>query len=100
MDPAPPSAVAVDGVASSEVPWLVSATADDGSGSGVERVQLYYRIGATGWTQYTGAYGGDDTSSPYAWTFVPPQGVEGLYEFCAVAKDWAGNWEAPCTAAE
>ncbi|HPS02072.1 MAG TPA: Ig-like domain repeat protein, partial [Candidatus Sumerlaeota bacterium] len=55
--------------------------------SGVERVELWYRVNGTTWTA---------TSQTFATTgtvvnFAPPSGINGVYEFGTVVTDRAGN---------
>jgi hypothetical protein len=65
----------------------VSYSADDGAGSGVASVELFYQIDGGGYLSY-----GTFTSSPVE-DF--PTGVDGVYDFYTVATDNAGNVEDP-----
>lgn len=76
-------------------PFQISATASD-NGTGIKEVALYYNYSATntsGWSGWT-LYGADDTTSPYAWSFSPPQG-DGYYRFYSRAVDWELHVESP-----
>jgi len=76
-------------------PFQISATASD-NGTGIKEVALYYNYSAnnaSGWTGWT-LYGTNDTTSPYAWSFTPPQG-DGYYRFYSKAVDRELNIEDP-----
>ena len=64
----------------------VTFTADDGLGSGVDDVELFYRIEGGTWTSF-----GSHTSSPIPFVGGP----DGFYEFYTIATDLAGNDENP-----
>jgi len=66
----------------------VAYTADDGAGSGVASVELFYQMDGGGYSSYGSfAY----PSSPISFT----AGGDGFYEFYTVATDNAGNVETP-----
>jgi hypothetical protein len=67
-------------------------TKSDGSGSGVDYVELYYRKDGGSWKRYGSTY----TSSPIS--FNAPG--EGYYEFYTIATDDAGNEEDAKTVPE
>ena len=76
-------------------PFQILATASD-NGTGIKEVALYYNYSAnnaSGWTGWT-LYGTNDTTSPYAWSFTPPQG-DGYYRFYSKAVDRELNIEDP-----
>ena len=76
-------------------PFQISATASD-NGTGVKEVALYYNYSATnasGWSGWT-VYGTNATTSPFTWSFSPPQG-DGYYRFYSRAVDWELNVEDP-----
>ncbi|HUT00014.1 MAG TPA: DUF2341 domain-containing protein [Candidatus Thermoplasmatota archaeon] len=76
-------------------PFQTSATASD-NGTGIKEVALYYNYSAnnaSGWSGWT-LYGTNDTTSPYAWSFTPPQG-DGYYRFYSRAIDREINIEDP-----
>jgi hypothetical protein len=84
------------------LPFEVSVTATDNwtrdemliVGSGVARVELYYRssIDNVDWTEWR-LFGADD-QPPYSWSFDAPDGYA-LYEFYSVATDVVSNVESP-----
>jgi len=71
--------------------FKITAFATDGSGSGVEFVELFYRFSEDGdfddvtWESYGVLY-----SEPYDWEFTAEEG-NGYYEFYVRAEDVAGN---------
>ena len=76
-------------------PFQISATASD-NGTGIKEVALYYNYSsnnASGWSGWN-VYGTNDTTSPYAWSFTPPQG-DGYYRLYSKAVDREHNIEAP-----
>lgn len=80
------------------IPFEISVTESDDNGSGVKEVALYYNYSAdnsSGWSGWT-LYGGNDTSSPYSWSFIPPPG-DGYYRFYSIAIDNENNVEDPPT---
>jgi hypothetical protein len=88
----PSSSVGELGEYQREVNFEVEYSANDGEGSGVAYVELYYRIGGSGeYEKYVTADNpeGQWTSSPIG--FVA--GIDGRYEFYTVAVDVAGNVE-------
>ncbi|HVQ00634.1 MAG TPA: DUF2341 domain-containing protein [Candidatus Thermoplasmatota archaeon] len=73
--------------------FSISVTASD-NGTGVKAVALYYNYSAnnaTGWSGWK-VYGTNDTTSPYAWSFTPPQG-DGYYRLYSRAIDYELNIE-------
>jgi hypothetical protein len=76
-------------------PFQISATASD-NGTGVKEVALYYNYSATNTSGWSGwiLYGTNDTTSPYTWSFSPPQG-DGYYRFYSRGVDWELNVEDP-----
>jgi hypothetical protein len=84
----------VVGLTQYQTSWTfdVPYTASDPGGSGVQYVELYYRIDSTGnYVKYSGTF----TSSPISFVAT----VDGFYEFYTRATDNAGNVEdAPSTA--
>ena len=66
--------------------FTVSWTSDDGVGSGVDMVHLYYDIGA-GYIEYDSGFTGN--SAVFAC-----RNISGTYSFYTRAVDKAGNWEA------
>jgi hypothetical protein len=76
-------------------PFQISATASD-NGTGIKEVALYYNYSAnnaSGWSGWT-LYGNNDTTSPYTWSFTPPQ-ADGYYRFYSRAIDRETNIEDP-----
>jgi hypothetical protein len=74
-------------------PFQISVIATD-NGTGINEVALYYNYSLnniSGWTGWT-KYGTNDSTSPYAWTFTPPQG-DGYYRFYSRAIDGELNTE-------
>jgi len=72
----------------------ISVTASD-NGTGIKEVALYYNYSAnnvSGWSSWI-KYGTNDTTNPYTWSFVPPQG-DGYYRFYSRAIDGELNTEA------
>ncbi|MCK5459151.1 MAG: hypothetical protein KAI20_04615, partial [Thermoplasmatales archaeon] len=71
--------------------FKITAFATDGSGSGIEFVELFYRFSEGGdfgnvtWESYGVLY-----SEPYDWEFTAKEG-NGYYEFYVRAEDVAGN---------
>ena len=61
----------------------VSYSADDGTGSGVASVELWYNVDGGAYGQFNGSF----TSSPIAFT----GGGDGTYGFYTIATDVAGN---------
>jgi hypothetical protein len=75
-------------------PFQIFVTASD-NGTGIKEVALFYNYSAnnlSGWTGWN-RYGGNDTSNPYTWSFLPPQG-DGYYRFYSKAVDEELNTEA------
>jgi len=75
-------------------PFQISVTASD-NGTGIKEAALYYNYSAnnvSGWSGWS-KYETNDTTSPYAWSFTPPQG-EGYYRFYSRAIDGELNTEA------
>jgi uncharacterized membrane protein len=74
-------------------PLSLTASASDAL-SGVASVELWFRYSPdnSSWSGWS-LFGGDD-SPPWSWSFDFPRG-EGYYEFYTVARDAAGNVEAP-----
>jgi outer membrane protein assembly factor BamB len=72
--------------------FTIDASAYDGSGSGINKLRLYYRYSEDNtfddieWVQY----GSTLTSSPYEWEFEADEG-NGYYQFRIEAEDAAGN---------
>jgi hypothetical protein len=77
----------------SSLTFFVGYTYDDGNGTGVESVSLWYRAGGAGaWTFYDS----QTVPSPGGFSFTAT--ADGTYEFYTVATDAAGNAEiAPAT---
>jgi len=78
-------------------PFPISATASD-NGTGIKEVALYYNYSAnniSGWSGWN-KYGTNDTTSPYTWSFTPPQ-ADGFYRFYSKATDNELNIESPPT---
>ncbi len=72
----------------------ISVTASD-NGTGIKELSLYYNYSAnnvSGWSGWN-KYGTNDTTSPYSWSFTPPQG-DGYYRFYSKAIDGELNTEA------
>ncbi|HWR27668.1 MAG TPA: DUF2341 domain-containing protein [Candidatus Thermoplasmatota archaeon] len=75
-------------------PFQISVTASD-NGTGIKEVALYCNYSAnnvSGWSGWS-RYGTNDTTSPYTWSFTPPQG-DGYYRFYSRAIDGELNNEA------
>jgi hypothetical protein len=64
----------------------VPYTSDDGAGTGVQYVELYYSTDGVTWSKYGTTF----TSSPISFT----ASGEGIYEFYTLATDYAGNAES------
>jgi hypothetical protein len=76
-------------------PFQISVVVSD-NGTGIKEVALYYNYSAnnvSGWSGWT-KYGTNDSTSPYAWSFTPPQG-DGYYRFYSRAIDGELNIESP-----
>lgn len=74
-------------------PFSISVAASD-NGTGLKEVALYYNYSAnnvTGWSGWK-IYGTNKTTSPYNWSFTPPQG-DGFYRFYSRAVDRELNIE-------
>ncbi len=75
-------------------PFQITVTASD-NGTGLKEVALYYNYSAnniSGWSGWT-LYGVNDSISPYAWSFSPPQG-DGFYRLYSKAVDQELNVES------
>jgi len=72
--------------------FTITAFANDGDGSGVEKVELFYRYSNDGksWSNWK-QYGDSLTSEPFKWEFNAKEG-DGYYEFRIAAQDGAGNF--------
>jgi hypothetical protein len=76
-------------------PFQISVTASD-NGTGVKEVALYYNYSTnnvSGWSGWN-KYGTNDSTSPYSWSFTPPQG-DGYYRFYSRTIDRELNIESP-----
>ena len=79
-------------------PITVTATASDDF-SGLASVELWYRFSIDNITWGAWTLFGNDTASPWSWSFTFPSGG-GYYEFYSRARDNATNYEsAPAAAA-
>lgn len=78
-------------------PFQISVSASD-NGTGIKEVALYYNYSANNISSWSGwnKYGTNDTTSPYSWSFTPPQG-DGYYRFYSRAVDRELNSESPPT---
>lgn len=96
VDTGPPSS-SVDAlpVYETEETFAVTVTAVD-AGSGVDRVELFFRRDGGTWTSY-----GVDSAPPFSWAFdTGSTGGDGLYEFYTVATDALDQTDPAPPAAE
>ena len=78
------------------IPFGISVSGNDYGcmdGCGIMTVILYYRYSPDNstWGEWQ-LYDGNDTISPYQWSFTPPDG-NGYYEFYSMSVDYLGNPE-------
>ncbi|RLF37018.1 MAG: hypothetical protein DRN08_00275 [Thermoplasmata archaeon] len=71
--------------------FIINASAYDRNGSGIKKMELYYRYSSDNirWENWT-RYGDEIGSSPFEWRFTAKNG-NGYYQFRLVAEDAAGN---------
>ncbi|MBN1592479.1 MAG: choice-of-anchor D domain-containing protein [Candidatus Coatesbacteria bacterium] len=85
---APTSSCSIDGTVANSFPLSIDYTSSD-SGSGVDHVELFYRLNGGAWTLVTSL---TDASGTY--DFTPAPIADGRYEFYTKAYDHASNVEA------